>query len=68
MLFEFKKGDRVVGNDKNPTFNGRIGTVSYVSGTDYWVKFDDNETAEGGIHGWYLEPLAAGVRREGRAA
>lgn len=67
-MFEFKKGDRVVGNDKNPTFNGRIGTVSYVSGTDHWVKFDGSEAVEGGIHAWYLEPLAAEARRENRAA
>lgn len=67
-MFEFKKGDRVIGNHKNPTFNGRIGTVTYVSGTDHWVKFDDNGTVEGGIHGWYLEPLAAEARLEDRVA
>jgi len=68
MVIAFRKGDRVIGNDKNPTFNGRTGTVSYVSGGDYWVKFDDSDRVEGGIHGWYFEPMAAETRRESRIA
>ncbi len=48
---EFKKGDRVIGNNKSPTYSGRFGTVEYVNGEEYWVKFDDTGEFEGGLHG-----------------
>jgi hypothetical protein len=34
---EFKVGDRVVVNERNSTYQGRVGTVKYVSGGQYWV-------------------------------
>ena len=66
--YEFKKGDRVTGNHRNPTFEGRTGTVTYVSGNQYWVKFDDGDTIEPGLYSWWLEPVAEGVRTKARAA
>jgi ATP-dependent exoDNAse (exonuclease V) alpha subunit len=39
---EFKVGDRVVVNERNSTYQGYAGTVKYISGGQYWVKFDDS--------------------------
>jgi hypothetical protein len=53
----FKKEDRVMGNQKNPIYKDRTGTVAYMNGDQYWVRFDDTGKCEGGLHGFWLEPL-----------
>ncbi len=60
---QFKKGDRVIGNEKNPTYNGRFGIVAYVNGEQYWVRFDDTGKSEGGLHGFWLEPFAVDIKK-----
>lgn len=56
----FKRGDRVIGNSRNTSIQGRRGTVHYVSGGLYWVIFDDtNEMSQQGFNPWWLDPLPA---------
>ncbi len=65
MAIEFKKGDRVIANHRSSVFNGRPGTVTYVSeGGLYWVRFDDFENIEGPLFWWWLDPLVTEAQRE----
>ncbi len=55
---EFKVGDRVVVNERNSAYQGRVGTVKYVSGGQYWVKFDDSSDFSPPLYPWWLEPAS----------
>ncbi len=60
---DFKKGDRVVGNDRNSNLKGRRATIEYVSGGMCWVKFDDTDAVAGGLYPWLFDPQPAGRGR-----
>jgi hypothetical protein len=55
---EFKVGDRVVVNERNSTYQGRVGTVKYISGGQCWVKFDDSSDVPPPLYPWWLEPAS----------
>lgn len=55
MAAKLQKGDKVVGNSKNAQTSGRAGTVTHVVGNDCWVRFDDTNAIEGGIHVWFFD-------------
>ncbi len=55
---EFKVGDRVVVNERSSAYQGRVGTVKYVSGGQYWVKFDDSSDFTPPLYPWWLEPAS----------
>lgn len=54
---EFRKGDRVDINNRAPTHRGRKGTVTYASGNQCWIKFDDSEDIVSSFYSWWLNPL-----------
>lgn len=59
---KFSMGDRVIGNEKKASFNGRKGTiVQYESQSQYWVKFDDGlkECA----YSWWLRKEISGKNK-----
>ena len=53
---QFRVGDRVRVNDRNTTYAGCTGVVKYVSGGQYWVKFDDSDRLVPALYSWWLDP------------
>ena len=52
---KFKPGDRVIGNERNTSIQGRTGVVRYESGGLHWIKFDDTGEYSTGLYAWWLE-------------
>jgi len=54
---KFNIKDRVIGNDKKASFEGRKGTiVGYIPEySQYQVLFDDGETET--VYSWWIDPL-----------
>ena len=60
---KFKPGDRVVGNERNTSIQGRAGVVRYDSGGMYWIKFEDTGEYYTGLYPWWLEPAPAKAKK-----
>ena len=58
---DYKKGDRVIVNERAKLEQGRKGTVGYVSGGQHWVHFDgDDARHQVGFFSWWLDALPSG--------
>ncbi len=55
---EFKKGDRVKINGRSTTHVGATGTVTMMTGGQYWVKLDGTDELLPALQPWWLEPAA----------
>lgn len=54
----YKIGDRVVVNDRSTSQSGKKGTIRYVSGNQYWVRFDgEGDMGQLGFFPWWLDLL-----------
>ncbi len=61
---KFKAGDRVIGNERNTTIQGRTGVVKYESGGMYWVVFEDTGEYSTGLYPWWLDPAPAKTNKK----
>jgi hypothetical protein len=55
---EIKKGDRVKINDRSTTHVGDSGTVTMISGGQYWVKLDNTDELLPALQPWWLEIIS----------
>ncbi len=55
---EIKKGDRVKINDRSTTHAGDTGTVTLITGGQYWVKLDSTDEILAALQPWWLEIIS----------
>ena len=55
---QFKKGDRVKINDRSKSNVGDTGTVTLITGGQYWVKLDNTSELLPALQPWWLEPVS----------
>ena len=55
---EIKKGDRVKINDRSTTHAGDTGTVTLITGGQYWVKLDNTDELLPALQPWWLEIIS----------
>ncbi len=55
---EFKKGDRVKINQRSTTHVGDTGTVTLMTGGQYWVRLDNSNELLPALQPWWLEPIS----------
>ncbi len=55
---ELKKGDRVKINDRSTTHAGDTGTVTLITGGQYWVKLDNTDDILPALQPWWLEIIS----------
>jgi hypothetical protein len=58
---ELTIGTKVVVNGRNPTYQGKRGEVRYISGSLYWLRFEDGTSSAIGFNCWMLDPAPAMV-------
>ena len=51
-----KVGDKVTINDRSNQHPGGGGTITFVSGNQYWVKLEGTDQVLPALHRWFLDP------------
>ena len=55
---DLKKGDRVKINERSTTHVGDTGTVTMITGGQYWVRLDSTNNILPALQPWWLEPIS----------
>lgn len=55
---DLKKGDRVKINERSTTHVGDTGTVTMITGGQYWVRLDSTKDILPALQPWWLESIS----------